>query len=434
MKKNVYVTVLLLLSCLLFFVFVLGVSAIEDVNVEKAEYVYLYNVDNKKALYKQKENDVIFPGSTVKIMTGLLAVEYYEDDFDRTITVSEKAVKGVLGHNVSLKAGENVTVRDMLYAMLIGGANDAARVLAFEIASSEEEFVKLMNKRAKELGAVNTVYTNCTGMHDPHMVTTAYDTFLISLEAYANADLMDITSTKRYEMPANNVSYGRRISNKNFFVSDNIEQKYYYSSARGLNAGSTYEAGYSLVTSATNEGLTYLCIVMGANSVSESGVTTVNSYTEAKKLLDWAFDNFGYVKLVDKSMMICEIPVSMSADVDHVTVVPANQLEVFIEKDIDPKKDVLLVHEVEKQLSAPIDAGEEVGVLTVSYKGEVLGEIKLVTNNAVEGSNFLIIWDKLLELTGSKVFVIITVVVILIFFVYVFTKSIVLYKKTGSKK
>lgn len=266
-------------------------AELETPAIEHAAGVYLYNLENEQTILSYCEDALIYPASTVKIMTGLVAIDALSGRLDETVTVTAEMLKGVAGNNIALKAGEVVTVKDMLYAALCGGYNDACAVLAHLVGGSMAGFVKLMNERADALGAASTHYTNPSGMHHEDMVTTTADTFRIALEAAHTPLYMEITSAAKYVMPATNLASERNIYNRNALIARNKEIIYYYAAARGLNSGSTTEGGYCLVTTAEQNGLTYLCVVMGGEEIDGK----ITSYTLAKTLLDWAFASYGYV-------------------------------------------------------------------------------------------------------------------------------------------
>ena len=165
------VAALTLLPCL-----ISPVLAAEVPEIHEAAGAYLYNFENDAVLYEMNPDERIYPASTVKLMTGILAMEALGDTPDRTITVTAEMLNKVVGNNMGLKAGEVVTVKDMLYGLLLNGANDAAQVLAVTVSGSVSDFVDAMNEKAQYLGAYNTFYTNPTGMHSDAMITTVSDT------------------------------------------------------------------------------------------------------------------------------------------------------------------------------------------------------------------------------------------------------------------
>ena len=242
---------LVLISVILLTMGSIGLSvpsaALEDPTVSNAKGIYLYNLENNKAVFTQNAEEQVYPTSTVKIMTGILAIENLSERLDENITVTSSMLSAVSGNNIGLAAGEIVTIDSMIRALLVNGANDAAYVLAHTVSGSTEEFVTLMNTKAKELGAHHTHYTNPTGMHDENMYTTAEDTAQIAKYAYGLDLFMEATSSVRYSMPATNTSAARTLHNRNCLLSVYYDKNYYNDQARGMNAGSTPQGGHCVV-------------------------------------------------------------------------------------------------------------------------------------------------------------------------------------------
>ena len=167
--------------------------AIDDPpEVEKCQSAYLYSFANNRVLYEYNPEKRVYPTSTVKIMTGLLALEHFAGALDTEVTVTKEMLSKVKGNKLSpsLTAGEVVTVEQMLYGCLVGGANDAAYVLAYATSGNVESFITDMNAKAALIGAYSTKYTNPTGMHDDAMYTTARDTAQIAIYAQKNEDFV----------------------------------------------------------------------------------------------------------------------------------------------------------------------------------------------------------------------------------------------------
>ena len=422
MKHSIKKIVALLFLSVFVLSFMTPAYAGDIPDTSKVRNVYLYNFENDKVIYSQGENDSIYPTSTVKVMTGLVAIEHLEGRLDEKIEVTEKMIKNVQGNRIALEAGEVVTVRDMLYATLSGGANDAANVLAHVVAGGVDEFVVLMNKKAAELGALGTHYTNPNGMHDERMVTTTADTALIAREAHKSELFMEITSTAKYIMQEGTQSQ-RNIYNRNYLIAKNKEVKYYYPTAKGMNSGSTNEGGYSLITTGEKNGLTYLCVIMGGTADEENN--TIYSYTTAKELLEWVFGAYGYAEVIDTSKIVCEIPVTLSDTVDYVSLMPADTIEYYLPTDIDPKTDLIYRYKVQYEyLEAPVYEGQVVGFYTVSYGDTVLGTVDLITKNAVERNEFLYVLDEIKEFTKSRFFIASVVTAVLLSIIYIFGTAI----------
>lgn len=391
-----------------------GVEETPDMSHAKA--VYLYNVELGRVMAEKNPKESIYPASTVKIMTGLVAIEELGSRISQNVTVTEEMLKGVSGNNIKLKAGETVNLTDMLYATLCGGANDSAAVLAYASCGSMEAFVSEMNEKAKLLGAIDTNYTNVSGMHDPLMVTTAYDTFLVSKAASENGLFTEITSQSKYVMPATNLSEERNIYNKNYLISRYSETKYYNKYAKGLNSGSTSQGGYCLAACTENDGQTYICVVMGADEYEGN----ISSYTVANALLDWAYGSYGYVTVLSTDRLVCEIPVTLSEDVDYVTLRPANNLSVFMPLSVDTEKELVYTHKLtSSSLEAPVEEGQVAGFISVEYNGELLGNVDLVTMNRVGRSEFLYTLKHLRDFSHSRVFIVSVISFALLFTVYI---------------
>lgn len=407
-----------------------SVNALQDPEVSNTKSVYLYNFENDKAVFKLNADEEVYPTSTVKLMTGIVALETLSDRLDDTVTVTAEMMSYVSGNRIGLQAGETVKIRDMLGAMLVNGANDAAYVLALTAAESVEDFVLLMNKRANELGAHNTRYTNPTGMHDEGMVTTAADTALISIYAYKLEQFMDFAALLRYTVEETNMSSAKTVYNRNCLLSLYYEDDYFYKGARGMNAGSTYEGGYSVVTTATNGDLTYLAVVLGAEKVDE----TIYSYVNAANLLDWAFESFVYLDVLAPEQIMCEIPVTLATGVDHVTLVASDSLSVYLPSDTDIEKEITFSWTTNtEQLQAPVKKGDLAGRVTVLYNGEPIGTSDLISTADVERSDMLYGLHKISEFTKSKFFIATIVCVVIFSIVYVFGKAFVLGRRSKKR-
>ena len=414
-KIALWMAVFTLLFCTLF---TLCTSAlIEMPSLDGATSVYLYNLTQDRVMAEKNADKVIYPASTVKLMTGLVAAEQLSDRLDEQIEVTEEMLKGVTGNNLKIAVGEIVTVRDMFYGLLCGGNNDCAAILAHVAAGSIPQFVELMNQKAKELGTKTTNYTNVSGMHSDNMVTTAYDTYLVAEAAYRVELIMEAVTTNKYEMPATNKSKMRSIYNKNYLISRYIDTTYYNSLAQGMNAGFTNQGGYCLVTSAEYNGQSYICVVMGAEEQNKR----IRSYEIASDLIDWVFEAYSEIKVLGESSYLGEIAVTLSQDTDHVTIKPAGSLTAFLPSDIDVSKDIELLPKLNApSLEAPVVEGQVVGFISVKYGDEVLGTVDLITTDKVERSEFLYTLQQLKSFTSQRWFIASMIALVLLTAAYIF--------------
>ncbi len=379
------------------------VSSSRPPEIEHAAAAYLYNFENDRVLFEYKSKERVYPASTVKIMTAIVAFEYYDGRLDEQITVTQAMLDEVNGNKIGFSAGEVVTVRQMLSCMLVNSANDAAIILAMSCAGTIENFVEMMNDKAARLGAYDTYYTNPTGMHSDAMITTAEDTAAIAKYAYSIPGLIEITSTPKYVMEATNVSDYRNIYNRNCMVSNYYSLDYYYNGVIGLNAGATSQGGYTIAAVAEDaeQGLTYLAVVLGGDEVDGK----FYSYVNAANLFDWAFKAYGYAEVLSPGKMVCEIPVKLSSTLDYVTLVPSEAITVYLPTDVNFEQEIRYSYNTYSDyLDAPVESGDEAGVITVMYGDEILGSCQLVTTSSVTRSEFLYFLDRVKQFTESRFF------------------------------
>ncbi len=405
-------------------------AALEDPTVSNAKGIYLYNLENNKAVFTQNAEEQVYPTSTVKIMTGILAIENLSERLDENITVTSSMLSAVSGNNIGLAAGEIVTIDSMIRALLVNGANVAAYVLAHTVSGSTEEFVTLMNTKAKELGAHHTHYTNPTGMHDENMYTTAEDTAQIAKYAYGLDLFMEATSSVRYSMPATNTSAARTLHNRNCLLSVYYDKNYYNDQARGMNAGSTPQGGHCVVTAATDGELTYIAVVMGAETINGQ----IYSYINITNLLKWAFDSFTYTQVLSPEQIVCEIPVTLSTAVDYVTLVSTDTLRVYLPADVNVEEEIEISYSTNsKELQAPVYEGQVVGSVTAIYQGNILGTSQLVATTDVTRNDLLYGLYKIEQFTKSRFFIITLIAAVIFTLIYIFGTAILRQKK-GKKR
>lgn len=388
-------------------------AAIEDPAVNNIGGALVYNFENEKTVFEYKADERIFPTSTVKIMTGILAVEALGDRLDEKITVTKEMISKVSGNNIKLEAGDVVSVRDMIWTLLVNGANDSAYVLAYTVSGSLEKFVSRMNTRAKELGALNTNYVNPTGMHDENMYTTVEDTAIIARHAYTLPLFMECSSSMKYSME----SFNHTVHNRNCLLTLYYDKNYFDSQARGMNAGSTPQGGHSVVTTATNGELSYLVVVMGGQTVEG----TIYSYTTASQLIDWAFASFNYIEVLSPNQIICDIPVTLSSVTDMVNLVAADTLNIYLPADVDPETAIELSYVTyTEELQSPVTKGQVCGSVTAIYNGEILGTSDMITTADVARSELLYTFYKIEQFSKSKFFIATIVSAVILTVIYIF--------------
>ena len=251
------------------------------------ESIYLFDADTGEALVEQNPDMVRHIASLTKMMTALLVIEN-GSDLNASITIPDsltpefQSIKANRGHTIGLQAGESVRRIDMLYAMLLPSANDAASVLASDAAGGDlNAFAARMNARASQLGCTTTHFSCPHGLYDANNYSTARDLAKIALACYANPTYRQVADTVRYQLPATNVHEARTITTTNKLLQPG--SAYYRSYAHGMKTGFTTQAGRCFVTFAQQGGRTYGLVILGSNSQ--------NIFREAAELFDWAFAN-----------------------------------------------------------------------------------------------------------------------------------------------
>ena len=361
-----------------------AVAEMEPVPEHKAQNVIMVNRNTGAVVYEQAADEKIYPASTTKIMTITLAAEMLKD-MDESVTVSETFNDDLIpgSSGIALKPGEILSVRDLFYATAIASANDASNVLAERAAGSREEFIKLMNKKAKELGCKGTNFANTHGLPDEDHYTTARDMMLIMRYALKNDWFRKLASTYAYTIEATNKSERRAMSTTNSLISS--VSAGYYRYACGGKTGTTTAAGYNLISWASKGDMDFILVAMHAEKTPGSSNPI---FKDSKALYTWAFDNFSYQKIVDPDTPQIEIPVKLSAEKDFVVLCAKESLSAILPNETDLST-LTYKKDVPEEILAPITKGDVYGTLTIEKDGIVYGKTDLVANADVSRSAVL---------------------------------------------
>lgn len=391
MKKYRFLS--LLLAGLLALSLVSPALALEDPQ-PLATAVIIVDGDNHEVLYDLNAHERRYPASITKIMTSLVvldAVDQGKLSLDTAVTASAQAVDLPWDSSTAgIKAGESLTVLDLLYCDLLPSGNEACNILSEAVAGTSAEFVALMNAKAQELGMKDTHFSNPHGLHDPEHYTTAYDVYLMAYAAMQNETFRTIVRSPSYTLPATNLQPERTIFSSNGFLTGFYAgQGYTYGKAIGIKTGYTGEAGRCLASAAVDEqGRTFYCVVLGTEDDPET--KSKRSFTESKRLLEWAFDNFQHITLLDQNTenVMREVPVTLSDEADYVQAIPKGEIQATVPSDFDIKQaklDIVLPNSIE----APVTAGDKLGTITLEYNGVEYGTLDMVAMDSVDRSEFL---------------------------------------------
>ena len=369
-------------------------EGVEPITLEAAAGL-LIDLDTDQVLYEQNADGQRYPASITKIMTALLTLEAVgrgELDLSTVVTVDAAALKDLTSDSstANLKAGEEITVHDLLYCLMLASANEAANILAMTVCGDIPTFVERMNQRAQELGMTGTHFMNPHGLHNSEHYSTAWDIYRMAKEAMTHAAFREIVSTARYVVPATNMSGERVLLNTNALLTSAKFPGYTFSGTIGIKTGSTGEAGYCLVAAAKKKGHTLVSVVLGAdNPTGANGKVQRKQFAESKRLMTWGFESFSPATLLDAESYLKEIPVRFSTESTHVLVQPTQSVTAMVPGEYDASRLELRVKLKEDTATAPIEEGDVLGTITVIYGGEDYGTVDLAAVNSVSFSPFL---------------------------------------------
>jgi serine-type D-Ala-D-Ala carboxypeptidase (penicillin-binding protein 5/6) len=300
----------------------------------------LINAQTGQILWRKNEHKRMGPASTTKIMTGILALE--KGDLQGEVVTSKRA-RYADGSRVYLEIGEKKTLEDMVYAIMLNSGNDASIAIAESIGGSVEDFAKMMNEKALEVGALDTQFTNPNGLPDPNHYSSAYDLAMIARSAMANEKFREIVSTKTRSWPG--LKWFGPLINHNKLL-------WRYPGLNGLKTGYTVSAGQCLVASAKRGSEEYIAVVLNSKGKKV--------YSDVKNLLDYGFDNYESRPIVAQDQKLDEIKLEGKT----LPILSKEALNYSFGQGLSvPQKDI----ELKKDLKLPVKQGDIVGYLMVNF-------------------------------------------------------------------
>lgn len=375
-----------------------------------AKAALLADPDTGEILYARNIHEKLYPASLTKVMTALLVIEAVNEGklaMDTVLVASESAIANLPddGSNAGIKVGEELTVEQLLHCILVVSANEACDILAEGVSGSVDAFVAQMNKRAAELGCVNTHFMNTNGLQSVEHYTTAWDMYLITREARTHDVFLRICNTKFYEVPATNLSPVRKYYTTNYLISTARNPDYLYKGASGVKTGSTSDAGYCLIATAERAERALLSVVLGAERITrEDGSRDTQSFSETIRLFDYGFDGFQRAVILDTMELIDEVSVTLSQEQNTVKVHPAESIERLIPSDISSEDITRTITFHAESVEAPVAKGQVLGTVTLSYGDTVYATVDLLADEDVSASRLLVFQRDMLEFLGSTKF------------------------------
>ena len=400
---------------------------IESIQID-AKAALLVDAETGTVLYEQNAHDELPPASLTKVMTALLVLDAVQSGklrLDQVITASASALVGLPsdGSNAdpAIVAGEQMTVEDLLYCMLVVSANETCNILGEAISGSVSGFVDAMNAKAQALGCKNTHFANTNGLPDSQHYTSAYDLWLITRAALQYDDFRYICSaTWKNIDPTNKCDHVRALHTTNSLLDGWRYFGYQYPYATGIKTGTTEAAGHCLLASAEKNGRELVSVVLGAQTAPDGkGGTDIMSFRETVRLFEWGFDNFTTKTVLSTDELIQEIPVALSKETNYVVIHPAYSATAVLANDVEPDAMTRTVRLYSESVNAPVTAGDELGAITLSYNGTDYVTVPLLALNDVSASRFLTAKYNVKLFFARKIVKLVLLVLILLVVVFV---------------
>lgn len=328
-----------------------------------AKAAIVMEVETGRVLYEKNAHEKLPMASTTKIMTAILAIE--NSNLSDIVTVSPRA-SGIEGSSIYLAAGEKLTLKQLLYGLMLRSGNDAAYAIAEHIGKSIENFADMMNKKAREIGAMNTNFVNPHGLHHKDHYTTAYDLALISAYAMRNPVFREIVSTKYYKIPWEGQPWDRVLMNKNALL-------WNYEGANGIKTGYTKAARRCLASAALRNNMQLVAVVLDCQPW----------FDDSAALLDYGFSHYEMKKLFEKGEIVGEIPVKNGFQ-KTVELMLKEVISVPLSEGEAEKLQITLKHP--GFLKAPIEKGTKVGTIEIVIDNTKISKNVYAASNVKENT------------------------------------------------
>ena len=392
-----------------------------------SETVYMVNTDTGAEVYDLNADIKRYPASTTKIMTYIIVAENVTDLKNTKVEIKEDLLRTLDGTGSSLSgldeySGKSLSVYDLLCCLMIKSGNDAALVLAdFVGKGNVNAFVDMMNKKAQDLGCTATHFVNPHGLHDEMHYTTAKDMYKITAYAQELKYFMEICSTATYYLPDSDYP----LVATNLLIDPGRGGEYYYTYATGIKTGTTDEAGYCLVASATYEGFSYICIAFNAPCYDSDGNWSDDNgaMRDCADMFRWAFTQLEMKTVLKEETPVASVKLEYAWNKDSLILVPEKSFSTVLPIEVDVTS-IDITAKVPEKVSAPIKKGEIIGQAEITYANNKLATVNLVASQAVEKSEMMKISHSVTSVITSYWVLIPVILLVALFIVYVILASV----------
>ncbi len=401
----------------------------------QAEGVYVVNEDTGLVMYDKNGEGRLYPASLTKIMSAIVILETVKD-LDGTVATMTKdlvlMIQGTGSAVINLAVDEQITMRQLLYAMLLSSAGDAALLAAATAAGSVDAFVAKMNEKAAELGCTNTNFANPHGLHNDNHYSCARDVYLMIREAMKYPLFNEIVNSTRYTIPATNKKSARTIVTTNMMLSYNLGGSLYYEPVRGIKTGFTTPAGPCLATYAEKGGQRYIVVLLKSTLTAADGsVDYQGAFKTTKKLYEWLFSTYALQTLLTETTVVKSIPVNYGDGVDEVGLVPSAEFVTMVPKSADLSSIIVKFDDAlkDKAVDAPVEAGAVLGTAELMIGDKSLGTVQLAAAVSVSRNELSYIMAQIGKFFSSDVMIIIACVLALLIAGYIILNIVYNRKK-----
>lgn len=358
------------------FIFIPVVKAeVEDL-APNAKSAIMIEASTGEILFQKNKDEKLAPASMTKMMSMLIIMETIENGslkWDEIITASEKA-SSMGGSQIFLKVGEKMSVTDLFKGVAIASGNDAVVALAERVSGSEEQFVKEMNKKAKELGLKNTNFMNATGLTSDNHYSSAYDMSIIARELVKHEKILEFTST--YE------DYLRKDTKNPFWLVNTNRLVRFKEGVDGLKTGFTDEAGYCLTATMKKDNMRLITVVMKEESANKRSADTT-------KMLDYGFNVYMVQTILDENTSIDKRKVELGTK-QNVEIVPKENITILNKKS-EEIKNITYKTNIDR-IIAPVKKGDKVGTIDIMDGNKILSTIDATVKENINKSNIITIY------------------------------------------
>lgn len=388
-----------------------------------AESYLLVSLDTGEVIFEKNSSQQYIPASLTKMLTAYTVLKYV-DDIDNTMVTAPRYIYdelfGMGGSTADIRRGETLSVRELLYALMLPSANEAANILADYVGNgSIPNFCMMMNNEAKKLGCKNTNFTNAHGLFTDNHYTSAWDLYLIAKALYEIPGFMDIVTTNTYQMPANSSHTAPYYIQSTIKIQNRAYSNYYRSYVSGIKTGSLDEIGQNFVTVCEKNGEKYIFVVIGAKPSADENKP---AFITTAQIMDYFFDNYTLKSANSLSLPVTEIQLKYAKDTDTLLLYPDSQVMSILPNEVS-ESSFQKVMNIPQWVGAPVNKGDAIGTVDYYLAGQKVGTSQLISAVSVERSTLMFLVEKFSEFYHSlyfKVLVCVTAVLVAVYVAYAY--------------